>query len=182
MTTRAKRDSCIGCACYGHGTDFSEIEGTGSSGVMLVGEASGEHEQRDQLPFRPYAPAGSLLERILRRMGIDRQQFSITNILKCRPRNNWLDGSPWEYSAINHCRPNLTHAMADRRPRCMVALGCISLRELSGLSGASLGISHLAGYVVPSTTRIGPGPAVPPGTIVNGLVGAATPVIGNFHP
>src|ERR1700678_265416 len=162
MTTRTKPESCAGCQCAPHGTDFSAIEGTGSSGVMLVGEASGEMEARDGLPFRPYAPAGSLLERILRRMGLDRQAFSVTNILRCRPRNNWLEGAPWEYSAINSCRPNLDAAIAARRPRAIVALGGTGLRELTGLAGESLGISHLAGYVLPGPQGI--------------------PVIGNFHP
>jgi uracil-DNA glycosylase family 4 len=166
---------------------------------MLVGEASGEHEAREQLPFRPFAPAGSLLERIIRRMGLDRQMFSITNVCRCRPRNNWLEGNPNEYSALNHCRPNLDAAISARRPRVLVALGGTALRELTGLSGESLGISHLAGYVLPLTRWI---PKKVPCSCIgfNGpeqncfLCGgtgeldgqrktaADVPVIGNFHP
>ena len=162
VTTRHKPDSCMGCACASHGTDFSSVEGTGANGVLLVAEASGEMEARDQLPLRPYAPAGSLLERSLRRMGMDRQQFSITNVLRCRPRNNWLEGSPHEYSAINHCRPNLDAVIAERRPRCIVALGGVALRELTGMAGEARGIGHLAGYVLPGPNN--------------------TPTIGDFHP
>src|ERR1035437_2027117 len=103
MTTRAKPNSCSGCAIESHGTDFSRIEGTGANGVMLIGEASGETEARDQLPFRPYAPAGSLLERTFRRMGMDRAQFSITNCLRCRPRKNWLEDDTWGFGALTHC-------------------------------------------------------------------------------
>lgn len=159
---RAKPSSCEGCACRSHGTDFSAVEGTGSLGVMLVGEASGEHEQRDQLPFRPHAPAGSLLERVIRRMGLDRQQFSITNAIRCRPRNNWFESSPWEYQALSHCRPNLDAAVASRRPRAIVALGGTATRALTGMAGEAQGVSHLAGYVLP-------GP--------NGV-----PTVPNFHP
>lgn len=162
MTTRHKPESCNGCACEGHGTDFSRIDGTGANGVMLVGEASGEMEAREQSPFVRYAPAGSLLERTFRRMGMAREQFSISNILRCRPRNNWLESSPWERSAINHCRPNLDAAIAERRPRCIVALGGTALRELTGMAGEARGIGHLAGYVLPGPNDI--------------------PVLGNFHP
>jgi len=95
-------------------------------------------------------------------MGMDRQQFSTTNVVRCRPRNNWLEGAPWEYSAINHCRPNLEAAIADRRPRCIVALGGTALRELTGMAGEQRGISHLAGYVLPGPNQI--------------------PTLGNFHP
>jgi uracil-DNA glycosylase len=167
VTLRAKPESCRNCVCDDHGSDFSAIEGTGSSGVLVVAEASGEHEQRDQLPLRPFAPAGGVFERVLRRMGIDRQQLSVTNVIRCRPRRNWLENAPWEYSAINHCRPNLTSAIAERQPRCIVALGGVALRELTGMAGEAQGITHLAGYVFPLDTRYG---------------GAPVPVIGDFHP
>jgi uracil-DNA glycosylase len=159
---RNKPNSCIGCGCFSHGTDFTQVEGTGSSGVMLVGEASGEHEQRAGTPFVSYAPAGGVLERVLRRMGVAREAFSVTNVLRCRPRNNWLEGAPWEYSAISHCRPNLEGAIAERRPRALVALGGTATRELTGLAGDKQGVSYLSGYVLS-------GP--------NG-----TPTISSFHP
>lgn len=180
MVARTKPNSCIGCRIHDHGTDFSAIEGTGSSGVMLVGEASGEMEAREQLPFRPHAPAGSLLQRTLQRMSIDRQQLSITNIVRCRPRNNWLEKAPWEYSAINHCRKNLDAAIAERQPRVIVALGGTALRELTGMAGDAQGISHLAGYVLPAVHR----PpqieqnVVRPEMLTNNYI----PVIGDFHP
>ena len=180
MTPRCKPNSCAGCRLHDHGTDFSAIEGTGSSGIMVVAEASGEHEQREQLPLRPHAPAGGVFERVLRRMGLDRQQLSITNVVRCRPRNNWLEGAPWEYSAINSCRPNLEAAIVERRPRIIVALGGTALRELTGMVGEAQGISHLAGYVLPATIR----PpqvqqdVVRPEMLTNNYI----PVIGNFHP
>ena len=61
---RTKPSTCQGCAFESAGTDFSAVEVTGANGVLRVGEASGEAEARDCLPFRPYAPAGSLVERI----------------------------------------------------------------------------------------------------------------------
>lgn len=183
---RAKPESCQSCQCFSHGTDFSAVEGAGSLGVMLVGEASGEHEQREGLPFRPGAPAGGVLTRILRNMGLSREQFAITNVLRCRPRNNWLEKAPWEYQALMHCRPNLEQAILERKPRCIVALGGTAMRELSGMTGAAQGIGHLAGYVLPS--RVGrKWPAVAEQKLVElGLADTSAeppiPVIGNFHP
>lgn len=159
---RAKPSSCDGCVCRDHGTDFSQIEGTGSLGVLIVAEASGEMEARDQLPLRPYAPAGAIVERTFKRMGLDRQQFSLTNTLRCRPRNNWLENSPWEYAALNRCRPNLDAAIAERRPRAILTLGNIPLRELTGMTGDAQGIGHLCGYVLRGPREI--------------------PVIPSFHP
>jgi uracil-DNA glycosylase family 4 len=185
VTARHKPDSCLGCACHAHGTDFSRVEGTGANGVMIVAEASGEMEARDQLPLRPYAPAGSLLERSFRRMGMDRAQFSITNVQRCRPRNNWLEGAPWEHSAINHCRPNLDAAIAQHHPRCIVALGGVALRELTGMAGEQRGITHLAGYVLPSTAGRKWPPVAEQKLVELGIAtpnADAIPVIGDFHP
>ena len=181
QAARHKPSSCVGCQCFNHGTDFSAIEGTGANGIMFVGEASGEFEAREQLPFRPAAPAGSVLERILRRMGLDRQSFSITNIVRCRPRLNWLEESPWEFQAINHCRTNLENAIAERKPRVIVALGGVAERELTGFVGKQLGISHLAGYVLPLAsgkyeTVDERGRAIPIADI------RRIPIIGDFHP
>lgn len=178
MTPRSKPESCIGCACHSHGTDFSAIEGTGSSGVMLVGEASGEAEQRDQLPFRPYAPAGGVLERLIRRMGLTRDQFWITNVVRCRPKNNWLENAPWEGAAIAHCRPNLESAIRTLRPRAIVALGSVAARSLTGMAGEALGVGHLAGYVLPGEALSGF--PVYPGDHKEGE--RCVPVLPNFHP
>ena len=150
------------------GTDFSRVEGSGSLGVMIVAEASGEMEARDQLPLRPYAPAGSLLERTFRRMGYSRAQFSLTNCLRCRPARNWLSGAPWEWSALTHCRPNLDAVIRERRPRAILTLGDTALRELTGEAGEQRGVSHLCGYVLPGPDQIPVIPAFHPAFIRRG--------------
>lgn len=165
---RTKPSSCEGCAIYSHGTDFSSIEGQGSLGVMLVAEASGEHESRESTPLVKWAPAGSLIERTFKRLGYDRQQFTLTNTLRCRPRNNWLSGAPWEYSALSHCRPNLDAAIATRRPRAILALGDTATRELTGLAGDARGVSHLCGYALRGPNDIPVIPAYHPAFIRRG--------------
>lgn len=163
---RAKPATCEGCPCHAHGTDFSAIEGSGASGVMDVAEASGEAEQRDCLPLRPYSKAGGVYQRALDRAGHRREQNSITNVMRCRPLHNWLVKSPWEYEAPRHCRPNLLAAIKQHRPRALRALGDVALRELTGLAGPALGVSHLTGYVLP-------GPDIGLGPI---------PTVASFHP
>jgi DNA polymerase len=158
---RQKPSSCTGCAICDHGSDFSAIEGTGSSRILIVGEASGKEEQRDCLPFRPWAQSGGVLERAFNRMGLKRGQFAITNVLRCRPHNDWFSDSPWEYAAASHCRPNLIAAIAEFRPMVIFAIGNIAMRELTGFSGIAKeheSISYLANYVVPITSDLSPTP------------------------
>jgi uracil-DNA glycosylase family 4 len=167
---RRKPIACEGCALYNHGSDFSQPEGTGSRKLLVMAEASGEHEQRDELPLRPFAPAGGLFERILRRMNIDRQQLVISNFIRCRPRNNFLENAPWEHSALNHCRQNFRDVVAKYRPHAILAMGGVATRESTGEAGEARGVSHLAGYCLPS---------MPDVTLEDGT---PIPVIPTFHP
>lgn len=144
-----KPDSCQGCALFEKGKSFSVPEGTGSLGVMIVGEALGDHEAREGLPFRPYAPAGSVLERVIRASRLDRKQFAIWNVVACRPPNDWLEGAPWEYASIEHCRHHFKQVFDSYRPRVILALGGVALRALTGLAGKNQGVSMLRGYTFP---------------------------------
>jgi uracil-DNA glycosylase family 4 len=139
-------------------------EGRGTSGVMLMGEALGEAESRDELPFRPYAEAGSVLERALYRAGIPRDSLTITNLVWYQPPRNWLDGAPWERDAIRACKPFNAELVERVRPRVIVALGGMAFRELTGLSGEKCGIGMTRGFIVP------------------GVEYSRIPVIGTFHP
>ncbi len=139
-------------------------EGTGRNGVLVMGEALGEQEEKDRLPFRPYAGAGSILERAFYRAGTARQEFTLTNLVWYRPPRNWLDGSPWEQAAIAACKPMNDQLVARTQPRAILALGGMAMRELTGLSGEKCGIGMTRGFVVPSVQYRG------------------IPVVGSYHP
>src|SRR2546428_8300298 len=61
-------------------------EGSGRSGVMLVGEAPGGKEDQSGRPF--VGAAGKRLEGLLRLAGLSRDDVYITNIVKRRPPEN----------------------------------------------------------------------------------------------
>jgi len=139
-------------------------EGAGRSGVLVMGESLGESEERDQLPLRPYAEAGSIFERALYRTGVTRDSLTITNLVWYRPPRNWLDGAPWCDAAIAACKPFNDALVRERAPKCILALGGMAMRELTGLSGEKCGIGMTRGFVVP-------------GTAYQGI-----PVVGSYHP
>lgn len=147
-------------------TGFSEGEGAGTNGVLVVGEALGQNEDADGLPFRPYAQAGSLLERAIRRCGYLRSQFRIQNIVRCRPPHDLLADTSYEFEVIQHCRPYLLDELRTMQPRCILALGGTAMRELTGFEGARAGISYTRGFIVPC--------------VIPGF--EHVPVIGAFHP
>jgi uracil-DNA glycosylase len=136
-------------------------QGSGSNGVMIVGEAPGEQEADTGVPFCPWAPAGSVLERAIKRCGMDREQFVIVNTVPWRPPKNWLEGAPWEHEAVEVGRAHLEEAINRFRPRCILALGNVATRATTGLAGEKLGVGSLTGFLLP---------------------GRYVPVVPCFHP
>lgn len=143
---------CNGCAGRYWGDKIAVPEGAGSTGVMLWGEALGEHEEKDQLPFRPYAQAGSLLERAIRLAGFTRQQFTLTNAIMCRPPGNKLDGQPYEHEVTERCLHYNGRLVGRRKPRVILALGAVATRLLTEFDGSTKqrSISTVRGWAVPS--------------------------------
>jgi uracil-DNA glycosylase family 4 len=152
------------CPLFNTPSKFIAPEGTGSLGVLIVGEAGGKSEGRMGKPFVPFAAAGSLLERAFRLARFNRSQFRISNILSCAPPNDFLVGAPYELDAINHCQMHRDRVVGEARPRAILALGATALRVLTGYTGRKQGISELRGYVLPS------------------LDWGRIPVIASFHP
>lgn len=170
-----KRESCLGCPIVDHGTDFSEVEGSGKNGVLVVAEASGTEEAASGLPLRPWAMAGGLFERVLRRLGLDRNDFAITNMCRCRPRGNLLSQMPFESRAVHHCSPNLVQAYSKLQPRVILALGGIAFDYLTGLGGHGQTISHLRGYV------FAPSPSYSP-TLATDADLRGVVIVPTYHP
>jgi uracil-DNA glycosylase family 4 len=140
-----------------------KADGEGSAGVMLLGEAMGDEEVKDSLPFRPSGQAGSVLERAIRKIGTRREMYSVWNALPCQPPFNKID-KKWLSSAIEWGRESLEEQIDRFKPRCIVALGNTAIRAATGLSGDKLTVSHLAGYVLPGAKSYYP------------------PVVASFHP
>jgi uracil-DNA glycosylase family 4 len=124
----------------------------------MLGEAPGESEDEQGQPFWPGAPAGSVLERAIRRMGMSREQFVLANTVPYRPPKNFLEGAKYEHEAVEGCRPLLEETLERFRPGCVLTLGNVATRTMTGLAGDKLGVGSLTGFVMPSRYDI---PVVP---------------------
>jgi uracil-DNA glycosylase family 4 len=108
-----KPASCKGCPLYekphGKTWGFSVPVGTGRSGVMIVAEALGEAEEKEGMAL--VGKSGYTLFQQLKRIDIERDNFTIFNTIACRPPDNKLVGMPYMQGAIAHCKPNLDAAV-----------------------------------------------------------------------
>jgi len=133
-------------------------EGTGKCGVALVGEAAGNHEQKDGLPFRPWAEAGAVLANAIRTIGLPRDGYLITNTVWWQPHNNDLVGQPWEAEAKGICRPWNQALFVEKGIKCLVALGATAFYELTGRTEIS--VLRDRGYVFQAKPEYGGLPVV----------------------
>ncbi|MFC7337665.1 uracil-DNA glycosylase family protein [Haloferula chungangensis] len=104
--------------------------------LMLVGEAPGYQEERQQQPF--VGPAGQKLDGILKAMGLDRGEVYISNIVKFRPSmpkqtTNNRKPTPEEMAS---CMSFVREEVRIVKPKCIVALGATAAEGLLGLTGA----------------------------------------------
>jgi DNA polymerase len=125
---RAAVAACRACVLCETRTNTVFMDGTGSSGILFVGEAPGETEDQRGVPF--VGRAGELLTDIITKgMGLERSAVAIANVLKCRPPGN-REPAPNEKEL---CTPFLERQIELLRPRIVIALG-----------------KHAAGYLLQS--------------------------------
>ena len=122
------------------------VSGRGQKGILLVGEAPGEVEDRVGKQF--VGPAGQVLRRAFSELGIDIDRDCWkTNSLICRPPKN---KTPTE-SQIGYCQPNLLNAVRELAPNAIIPLGASAVRSvLSYCWGHDVGaITRWIGWAVP---------------------------------
>lgn len=119
-------------------------EGNPKARVMFIGEAPGMEEDLQGRPF--VGAAGELLTRILRALGVTRDDVYIANLVKCRPPQNRVP-LPDELAA---CRRYLDAQIALIRPRVICALGRTAANALLRTEhpvGALRGTAHRLGEI-----------------------------------
>jgi DNA polymerase len=122
---RALVASCVACGLAKTRTQTVFSDGREHARVMFVGEAPGESEDRQGVPF--VGAAGQLLTDIIQKgMGLARGEVYIANVLKCRPPGN---RDP-ELEEKVLCTPFLDRQIELVNPEVVVALGLHAARHL----------------------------------------------------
>lgn len=130
----------------GHGNEEAEI--------VFVGEAPGLDEDRQGKPF--VGRAGKLLTQWIGKLGLEREQVYITNVVKCHPMKDPSkpdsrgNDRPPKPSEIELCKPILVEELRILQPKVLVALGSPAARTLLSTKKT---ISELRGnfFTLPET-------------------------------
>ena len=115
--------SCKQCPLSRDRTHAVPGEGDYDTVVMFVGEGPGYDEDKQGRPF--VGRSGQFLTQMLNKVGIQREDVYITNVIKCRPPNN-RDPMPRELTA---CGDYLERQIELINPRIIVTLGRFSMQR-----------------------------------------------------
>lgn len=130
--------SCHKCALGDTRTNVVPGDGNPHAKVMFIGEAPGRNEDLQGKPF--VGAAGKLLDQLLDRIHLNREDIYIANILKCRPPRN-RDPRPDE---IVVCTPWLREQVKAIHPTVLVTMGNFSTKFILQ---TQTGITRLRGSV-----------------------------------
>lgn len=120
---------CAKCPLAASRMKFVFGAGNADAPIMIIGEAPGQEEDEQGLPF--VGAAGKLLTTMLAAITIDRTtDVFITNILKCRPPQNRTP----ETAEIVACLPMLKRQIDILQPKAILLLGRIAAHALLDVS------------------------------------------------
>lgn len=121
--------SCTNCPLHLSRNNAVPGEGPVPARLIFIGEAPGKREDKLGRPF--VGRAGSILEGLLRTIGIDRSDVFITSVIKCHPPGN-RDPEKEEISA---CMPYLLHQIDLIDPQIIVTMGRFATSSVFGHFG-----------------------------------------------
>lgn len=125
---RSAIENFDGCNLKKMATNTVFCDGNPNSKVMVIGEAPGNHEDLQGIPF--CGDSGKVLDGMFRAINMTRENFYITNVIFWRPPGNRRPTD--EELAI--CRPFVERHIELVNPEVLVLVGATSMAALLGIT------------------------------------------------
>ncbi len=113
-----------GCSLKKMATNTVFADGDPKSEIMIIGEAPGNHEDLQGIPF--CGDSGKLLNEMFKAIGFKRENLYITNTLFWRPPGN---RRPTE-DELAMCRPFVEKHIALMKPKLIVLMGATAMADV----------------------------------------------------
>ena len=112
------------CSLKNNATNIVFSDGNPKSKVMLIGEAPGSKEDQEGLPF--VGRAGTLLDKMLASISLDRKNVYISNIINYRPPENRRPTN----EEMNRYLPFIKKHIEIIAPKILILLGSTAMNAL----------------------------------------------------
>lgn len=114
------------CELKKNATNMVFADGNPKSKIMIIGEAPGFNEDQESLPF--VGRAGTLLDKMLASINLDRKNVYISNIINYRPPEN---RRPTD-EEMNRYLPFIKKHIEIIAPKILILLGSTAMNALIG--------------------------------------------------
>lgn len=119
---------CLKCPLHESRTLAVPGDGQPSAQVMIIGEAPGREEDASGHPF--VGSAGGFLNQVLAGSGLSREDFFITNTVKCRPPQNRVP----KKGEIDTCTSHYLFEQIELiNPKLIMLLGGVAAKKILGI-------------------------------------------------
>lgn len=122
-------ESFNGCNLKNSARNTIFAEGDPSSGIMVIGPMPDADDDREGHPFM--GKTGTLLDRMLAAIGLNRANLLLTNVVPWRPPGNRPPSGP----EMEICRPFIERQVALAEPKVLLLLGNFTARFFFGNTG-----------------------------------------------
>ena len=124
-----KGDVCLTCKLHEKcKSPFMDSNGADKPLVMIIGEAPGEVEDNQGVPFM--GTAGELFRNVLTEVGFDLSNIRFTNVVRCRPPDNKIS-----ITMINNCKRFAVDDINTYDPKLVILAGNSALQGILGENG-----------------------------------------------
>lgn len=123
-----------GCDLKKMATNTVFCDGNADSKIMVIGEAPGNHEDLQGIPF--CGDSGKLLDAMFASINLDRTKFYITNVIFWRPPGN---RRPTE-EELAICRPFVERHIELVDPKIIILVGATSMSAVLGINDPVTGV------------------------------------------
>ena len=120
-----------GCQIKKYSTNTVVFDGNKDAKIMLIGEAPGENEDKEGIPF--CGQSGQLLRKAIGFIGLDTKNSLITNTLYWRPPEN-RKPTPQE---LEICRPFLEKMISIVKPKIIILSGGTAINHVLKAKGST---------------------------------------------
>lgn len=123
---------CVKCPLHASRTNAVPGDGPPTAKLMIIGEAPGKEEDLTGHPF--VGASGKFLNSVLEGTGIDRDDFFVTNTVKCRPPKN---RTPRKLE-VDTCTANYLFEQIELiNPKLIMLLGGVAAKKLLGVKSVN---------------------------------------------
>jgi DNA polymerase len=123
---------CVKCPLHASRTNAVPGDGPPTARLMIIGEAPGKEEDLTGHPF--VGASGKFLNSVLEGTGIDRDDFFVTNTVKCRPPKN---RTPRKLE-VDTCTSNYLFEHIELiNPKLIMLLGGVAAKKLLGVKSVN---------------------------------------------